>query len=87
MGCNNQVLKNIQINMPSIALSKLLISPCHLSSTRLNYARSRSPKLTKTKGHSEAIFFLWTSVHRQVFNKVVYFGSLLCFRFHVKPVQ
>lgn len=71
MGCKNQLLKNIQIDiMPSGALSKFLKSPCHLSLfTRLNYARSRSPKLTKTKGHSEAVFFLWTTVNRQVLMK------------------
>jgi len=89
MACKNQLPKNIRINiMPSKALSKFLKSPCHLSlSTRINYARSRIHKLTKTKGHSEAVFFLWTFVHRLVFNGVECFGSLLCFRFHVKPVQ
>jgi len=75
--------------MPSRALSEFLISPCHLSlSTRLNYARSRSPKLNKTKRHSEVVFFFFgLPVHRKVFNEVVCFGSLLCFRFHVKPFQ
>ena len=80
MGCKNQLLKNIQINIWHPERCRSSWNPPAIYRRSLDLT---TPGLVVP----EAVFCLWTSVHRQVFNEVVCFGSLLCFRFLIKPVQ